>query len=83
MVDNDDEEVRALRDMLKIEKVPTGIVHGPAEGLFGVHVDLHRRNLGTLRRNLEQYLSFAQDGDGLRSGGLLEGLGEQKCVSLL
>merc|ERR1711862_405048 len=81
VVDNNNDEVRALRDMLQIEKVPMGIVHHPTEGTLGVRVDLHRKNLGTLKRNLERYLTFTRDEDGLQSGMLLDGLRDQKGVA--
>lgn len=73
-VDGKNEDAAALKDMLQIEKVPQGIVHHPSCGLFGAKVDMHRTNLGTLRKNLERYCTYTRDEDGLQAGMLLDGL---------
>lgn len=71
------EGTAALGRMLGIEGVPQGVLHHPASGVEEERVNLTRRKLGVLRRNLEQYCAFAtgQEG-GLRSGMLLDGLSE-------
>jgi len=73
-VDGKNEDAAVLKDMLQIEKVPQGIVHHPSGGVFGAKVDMHRRNLGTLRKNLERYCTYTRDEDGLQAGMLLDGL---------
>merc|ERR1719310_1477827 len=73
-VDGKNEDAAALKDMLQIEKVPQGIVHHPSGGIFGAKVDMHRTNLGTLRKNLERYCTYTRDEDGLQAGMLLDGL---------
>lgn len=73
-VDGKNEDAAALKDMLQIEKVPQGIVHHPSGGVFGAKVDMHRTNLGTLRKNLERYCTYTRDEDGLQAGMLLDGL---------
>ena len=73
-VDGKNEDAAALKDMLQIEKVPQGIVHHPSGGIFGARVDMHRANLGTLRKNLERYCTYTRDEDGLQAGMLLDGL---------
>jgi len=73
-----DGDVKALRDMLQINKVPMGVVHCPAEGVFGARIDMHRTNLSALKKNLERYLTLTRDEDGLQSGMLLDGLRKRK-----
>jgi len=55
-VDGKDEATAALKDMLQVERVPQGIIHHPAQGLFGQKVDLNRANLTALRKRLETYV---------------------------
>lgn len=46
----------ALKDMLQIDRVPQGIIHHPALGIYERKVNLHRSNLSSLKKRLEQYL---------------------------
>lgn len=55
-IDGKDEATTALKDMLQILQVPQGIIHHPTKGLLGQKVDLHRSNLSSLRKLLEQCL---------------------------
>jgi len=63
-VDGKDPETTALKDLLRVEKVPQGILHHPGE-VLGSKLDLNRANLTALRRRLERYV---EEGAG---GGLL------------
>ena len=56
-LDGKNEEVVELKDMLKIEGVPQGVIHYANEGLFGQKVNLNRKNLGVLKKQLESYLT--------------------------
>ena len=68
------EETTALKDMLNIEGVPQGVLHHPTMGISEQRVKLHRKNLSTLKKNLERFVTFTRGEDGLQSGMLLDGL---------
>jgi thiol-disulfide isomerase/thioredoxin len=56
-IDGKNEEVLELKDMLKIEGVPQGVIHHASDGVFGQKVNLNRKNLGVLKKQLESYLT--------------------------
>ena len=56
-LDGKSEEVVELKDMLHIEGVPQGIIHHTSDGLVGQKVNLNRKNLGNLKKELESYLT--------------------------
>ena len=56
-LDGKSEDVVELKDMLHIEGVPQGIIHHTSDGLFGQKVNLNRKNLGNLKKELESYLT--------------------------
>ncbi len=56
-LDGKSEEVVELKDMLHIEGVPQGIIHHTSDGLVGQRVNLNRKNLGNLKKELESYLT--------------------------
>ncbi len=56
-LDGKNEEVVALKDMLNIEGVPQGVIHHARDGVFGQNVNLNRKNLGILKKQLESYLT--------------------------
>eukprot|EP00573_Skeletonema_grethae_P000119 CAMPEP_0201688224 /NCGR_PEP_ID=MMETSP0578-20130828/1980_1 /ASSEMBLY_ACC=CAM_ASM_000663 /TAXON_ID=267565 /ORGANISM="Skeletonema grethea, Strain CCMP 1804" /LENGTH=242 /DNA_ID=CAMNT_0048172457 /DNA_START=213 /DNA_END=941 /DNA_ORIENTATION=+ len=56
-LDGKNEEVVALKDMLNIEGVPQGVIHHASDGVFGQRVNLNRKNLGVLKKQLESYLT--------------------------
>ena len=56
-LDGSNEEVEELKDMLQIQSVPQGVIHYANEGLFGQKVNLNRKNLGNLKKQLESYLT--------------------------
>ncbi len=56
-LDGKNEEVVALKDMLNIEGVPQGVIHHASNGVFGQRVNLNRKNLGVLKKQLESYLT--------------------------
>lgn len=66
-VDGKDEETMALKDLLRVEKVPQGILHHPARGVLGSKMDLNRANLTALRKRLERYVE-----EGAGGGPLLD-----------
>jgi len=66
-VDGKDRETVALKDLLRVEKVPQGILHHPQGGVLGSKLDLDRANLTALRKRLERYLE-----EGVGSGLLLD-----------
>ena len=72
------EETTALKDMLNIEGVPQGVLHHPTLGISEQRVKLHRKNLSTLKKNLERFVTFTRGEDGLQSGMLLDGLKEDE-----
>jgi len=74
VVDGKNDEVKALQDMLQIDKVPQGVVHHPTKGIFGARIDMSRKNLGRLKKNLERFCTLTRDEDGLQSGMLMDGL---------
>lgn len=55
-LDGKSDATLALKDMLQIKRVPTGILHHPKQGVFGKKVDLDRTNLSKLKKQLEQYM---------------------------
>lgn len=55
-VDGKDRDTLALKDLLRVEKVPQGVLHHPARGVLGSKVDLNRANLAALRKRLERYV---------------------------
>jgi len=61
-VDGKDEDTLALKDLLRVEKVPQGILHHPARGVLGSKVDLNRANLTALRKRLERYVEEGPGG---------------------
>lgn len=67
-VDGKDEATAALKDMLRVDRVPQGILHYPARGLFGQKVDLDRANLAALRKRLEAHV----EGEGAEGGVLFD-----------
>ena len=67
-VDGKDEATAALKDILQVERVPQGIIHHPAQGLFGRKVDLDRANLTALRKRLEAYVGR----EGAEAGALFD-----------
>ncbi|KAL7439096.1 hypothetical protein ACHAXH_003679 [Discostella pseudostelligera] len=54
--------VGALKDMLQIDRVPQGILHHPAFGIYEQKVNLHRSNLSILKKQLERYM-MEEDAD--------------------
>lgn len=56
-LDGKNEEVLELKDKLKIEGVPQGVIHHASDGVFGQKVNLNRKNLGVLKKQLESYLT--------------------------
>jgi len=56
-VDGNNEDVAKLKDMLRIKSVPQGVIHYASEGLFGQKIHLNRKNLGNLKKQLENYLT--------------------------
>lgn len=69
-VDGRDAATTALKDMLSVQRVPQGILHHPAQGVFGRKVDLNRSSLSTLKKQLETYVGD----NGMNSIMLLNGL---------
>lgn len=55
-VDGKDQQTMALKDLLRVEKVPQGVLHHPARGVLGSKMDLNRANLAALRKRLESYV---------------------------
>jgi len=66
-VDGSDRGTTALKDLLRVERVPSGILHHPAEGIRGSRLDLDRTSLTALRKRLERYVE-----EGARGGLLLD-----------
>lgn len=56
-LDGKNEEAVELKDMLQIEGVPQGVIHHENDGVFGQKVVLNRKNLGVLKKQLENYLT--------------------------
>ena len=56
-LDGKNEEAVELKDMLHIEGVPQGVIHHENDGVFGQKVVLNRKNLGILKKQLENYLT--------------------------
>jgi thiol-disulfide isomerase/thioredoxin len=63
----------ALKDMLHIDRVPQGIIHHPAFGIYEQKVNLHRSNLSILKKRLERYMLLEEDDDDDISGLLMDG----------
>lgn len=61
-VDGKDQETMALKDLLRVEKVPQGVLHHPARGVLGSKMDLNRANLAALRKRLESYVEEGAGG---------------------
>jgi len=66
-VDGRDRATVALKDLLRVERVPSGILHHPAGGILGSKLDLDRSSLTALRKRLEAYVE-----EGARGGSLLD-----------
>ena len=66
-VDGRDPGTTALKDLLRVKRVPSGILHHPAEGIRGSQLDLDRTSLAALRKRLERYVE-----EGARGGLLLD-----------
>jgi hypothetical protein len=58
--------------MLHIDRVPQGIIHHPAFGIYEQKVNLNRSNLSILKKRLERYLLLEEDDE--VSGMLEDGL---------
>lgn len=55
-VNGKDDAAVALKDMLRVDRVPQGVLHYPARGVFGQKIDLDRANLAALKRRLEAHV---------------------------
>ena len=62
-LDGKNEEVVELKDMLNIEGVPMGVIHHESDGVIGQKVNLNRKNLGVLKKQLESYLTNEMGAD--------------------
>ena len=56
-LDGKDEDVVELKDMLHIEGVPQGVIYHKGDGVVGQKVNLNRKNLGILKKQVENYLT--------------------------
>jgi hypothetical protein len=55
-LDGSNEEVAKLKDLLQIDGVPQGVFHHASDGVSGQKVNLNRKMLGNLNKQLECYL---------------------------
>jgi hypothetical protein len=62
-LDGKNEEVVELKDMLNIEGVPMGVIHHESDGVIEQKVNLNRKNLGVLKKQLESYLTNEMGAD--------------------
>lgn len=62
-IDGKNEEAVELKDMLKVEGVPTGIIHAASEDIFGQKVNLNRKNLTQLKKKLERFVTNEMGAD--------------------